>query len=146
MRWIMFLVLMLAAGCAGPVGGEAAEAVREVTAANAAKDAAMIRRDAAALGAFYTDDYRRFGDDGAVHERTWQVEFMTRRAQLLAARMDEVRVTMLAPDVALMTGRISGRFRMGGQEGDFVERNTAVWVQQGRRWRVRHEHGSMVAG
>ena len=143
MRWIMGLMAMLAAGCAGPVGGDAGEAVREVIAANAEKDAAMIRRDAAALGAFYTDDYRIIDDDAVVHGRANQIAYMTTSVQLLEARSDEVEVRMLAPDVALLTGRMTGRYRTGRREADFVERYTGVWVRQGGRWRVRHEHGSM---
>lgn len=147
MKWIMFLALMLAAGCSQGSPDEAqAEAMREVTAANAAKDEAMIRRDAAALGAFYTDDYRIIDDDGVVHGRANQIEFMTTSVQLLEARSDEVEVRMLAPEVALVTGRMTGRYRTGRREQDFVERYTGVWVREGGRWRVRHEHASMVEG
>ena len=146
MRLLIPFLLILSAGCAGPAGGDAAEAVREVMAANAAKDAAMIRRDAAALGALHADDYQIIDDDGAVHGRANQIEFMTTSVQLLEARSDEVRVSMLAPDVALLSGRMTGRYRMGRREEDFVERYTGVWVRQSGRWRVRHEHASMVEG
>lgn len=115
-----------------------------VAAANAAKDAAMIAGDAAALERFYTDDYQVIDDDANVHGKSDQLEFMTRTVSLLRARSDDVRVTMLAPDAALVTGRLVGRYRMGGEESDFVERYTSIWVRHGDAWRVRHEHGSLV--
>jgi hypothetical protein len=51
---------------------------------------------------------------------------------------------MLAPDAALVTGRLTGRYRMDKRESDFVELHTGVRVRQGDTWRVRHEHGSLV--
>jgi hypothetical protein len=51
---------------------------------------------------------------------------------------------MLAPDAALVTGRLTGRYRMDKRESDFVELYTGVWVRQGETWRVRHEHGSLA--
>ena len=138
----MFAGLVLA-GCAPSAPDE--KAVTEaVIAANAAKDEAMIARDAAALGAFYTDDYSIIDDKAGIHDKKDQVEFMTQQVELLEARSDEVRVTMLAPDAALVTGRLAGRYRMDGKEADFTERYTGVWVREGGTWRVRHEHGSLV--
>lgn len=130
-------------GCAQSAPDQKA-ATEAVIAANAAKDEAMIARDAAALGAFYTDDYRVIDDKAAIHDKKDQVEFMTQQVELLEARSDEVRVTMLAPDAALVTGRLTGRYRMDGKEAGFTERYTGVWVREGEKWRVRHEHGSMV--
>ena len=115
-----------------------------VIAANAAKDEAMIARDAARLARFYTDDYSLIDDDAGVHGKSDQVRFMTREVELLRARSDDVQVTMLAPDAALVTGRLTGRYRMDKKESDFIERYSGVWVRQGRDWRVRHEHGSLV--
>ena len=147
MRVFLPLILLAIAGCSSGSGEPAeAEAVRAVMAANAAKDAAMVRRDARALGEFYTEDFQIIDDDGVVHDRANQIAFMTTSVQLLEARSDEVRVKMLAPGVALVTGRMTGRYRTGRREQDFVERYTGVWVRQGGRWRVRHEHGSMVEG
>jgi ketosteroid isomerase-like protein len=51
---------------------------------------------------------------------------------------------MLGPDAALLTGRFKGRYRMGGKEADFTERYTSVWVREGKDWRVKHEHASLV--
>jgi hypothetical protein len=68
---------------------------------------------------------------------------MTQSVELLRAVSDDVQVTMLSPDVALLTGRRTGRYRMDNKEADFVERYTGVWLRQGKDWHVKHEHGSM---
>ncbi|HEU4497971.1 MAG TPA: DUF4440 domain-containing protein, partial [Sphingomicrobium sp.] len=52
-------------------------------------------------------------------------------------------VAMLGPDAALVTGRFIGRYRYKGTETDFTERYTSIWVRDGERWRVMHEHTSI---
>lgn len=116
----------------------------QLRAANAQYDQALIEGDAAALNRHYTDDFQRIGNDGAVHDKKNQVQFMTQEVDLLNARGDDVNVTMLAPDSALVTGRFVGRYRYKGKEEDFTERYTSVWVRKDGQWRVRHEHASLV--
>lgn len=138
------LLLLAACGMASADKPEDQKAAIEaVTAANAAKDQAMIARDAEALASFYTDDYQVIDGQAGIHDKKNQVDFMTNSVELLKAESDQVKVDMLAPDTALLTGRMTGRYRMDGKETDFVERYTGVWVRQGRDWRVKHEHGSM---
>lgn len=140
---VMGSLLLAACGSAGAEPEEDPAAIAAVAAANAAKDRAMIARDPEALAAFYTEDYRVIDDDATIHDKKDQVAFMTQSVELLKAESDEVEVDMLSPDAALVTGRLTGRYRMDGKESDFVERYTGVWVRQGQDWRVRHEHGSM---
>ena len=121
-----------------------AEALKALEAANAAYDKALIDGDAKALARIYTDDFQIVDDDGAVHGKQDQIDFMTRKVDLLSATGDDVRVTMLGPDSALVTGRFTGRYRMDGKESDFVERYTSVWVRQNGEWKVRHEHASLL--
>ena len=116
----------------------------ELRAANARYSRALVDGDAAALNRLYTEDFQRIGNDGAVHGKKDQVRFMTREVDLLNARADEVEVTMLGPDGALVTGRVAGRYRYNGKEDDFTERFTSVWVREDGRWRVRHEHASLL--
>lgn len=116
----------------------------QLRAANAQYDQALIEGDAAALNRYYTDDFQRIGNDGAVHDKKNQVWLMTKEVDLLDGRGDDVKVTMLGPDGALVTGRFVGRYRYKGDEDDFTERYTSVWVRQGGRWRVRHEHASLL--
>lgn len=138
--------LLLVSGCAESASdrGTASDhvAVEAVRAANEAKDEAMIARDARRLASFYTDDYRLIDQEAKVHDKRDQVQFMTQKVELLKAVSDDVQVTMLSPDAALVTGRMVGRYRMDSKEADFMERYTGVWLRQGKDWRVKHEHGS----
>ena len=118
--------------------------IEAVTAANAAKDRAMVAGDPAALASFYTDDYRVIDDRAGIHDKSNQVDFMTKSVDVLEARSEAVEVDMLSPDAALLTGQMTGRYRMNGKEDDFVERYTGVWVKLGQNWRVKHEHASIL--
>ena len=144
---IVALGSLLLAACGGAIADSPKDrtaAIEAVTAANAAKDRAMIARDREALARFYTEDYQVIDGRAGIHDKKNQVDFMTNSVELLKADSDQVKVEMLAPDTALVTGRLTGRYRMDGKESDFVERYTGIWVRQGQEWRVRHEHGSML--
>ena len=116
----------------------------QLRAANVRYDRALIDGDAAALNRHYTDDFQRIGNDGAVHDKTNQVQLMTEEVDLLDGRSDEVEVTMLGPDSALVTGRFAGRYRFQGNEDKFTERYSNVWVRKDGQWQIRHEHASLV--
>ena len=116
----------------------------QLRAANAEYDQALIDGDAAVLNRYYTEDFQIIDDKGAVHDKQNQVQFMTQQVDLLSARGDDVKVTMLGPESALVTGRFSGRYRYKGKEEDFTERYTSVWVRKDGQWRVRHEHASLL--
>lgn len=116
----------------------------QLRAANAQYDRALINGDAAALNRYYTDDFQIIDDKGAVHDKKNQVQFMTEQVDLLHARGDDIRVTMLGPDSALVTGRFLGRYRYKGKEENFIERYSSVWVRKGDQWRIRHEHSSTL--
>ena len=140
---------MLLLGAAALVGcGEdertAASTENALIAANAAKDRAMVAGDASALENFYTADYQVIDDDGKVHDKRNQVEFMTRSIDLLEASSADVNVSMLGKNAALVTGRMSGRYRDRQGEKAFTEQYTSVWVTEDSQWRVRHEHSSTV--
>ena len=116
----------------------------QLRAANARYEQALIEGDAAALDRHYTDDFERIGNDGGVHDKRDQVQLITREIDLLNGRGDDVEITMLGPDSALVTGRFAGRYRYNGAEEDFTERYTSVWIRKDGEWRVRHEHASLV--
>ncbi len=144
MRAIHYLVpLLVLAACQKPAPDEAA-ARQGLLAANASYDKALVDGDAAALERFYTDDFSIIDDDAGIHGKREQIDFMTKTVDLLDAKSDGVRVTMLGPDSAMLTGRFVGRYRMDGKEAAFTERYTSVWVREGEAWRVRHEHASLV--
>ena len=139
---LLATVALLAACQQG--GRDQASAESAIRAASAGYDKALLDGDAAALEGYYTDDFQIIDDDAEVHGKRDQIAFMTREVDLIETRGDELAVTMLGPDSALVTGRISGRYRYQGKEDVFTERFTNVWVRDGDRWRVRHEHGSQV--
>jgi ketosteroid isomerase-like protein len=135
--------LSLLAACNQPPSAED-NSEDQLRAASARYDRALINGDAAALNRHYTDDFQRIGNDGAVHDKTSQVQLMTEEVDLLNGRSDEVKVLMLGPDSAVVTGRFAGRYRYDGNEENFTERYTNVWVRKDGQWRVRHEHASLV--
>lgn len=139
------LVIMLAglAACSGAVDtGEPSTA--DLQAANAAYDRALIAGDAVAIAGFYTDDFTIIDDDANLRGKPEQVRTMTEVIDLLEARSDDVQITPLGADAALLTGRFTGRYRAGGEENTFAERYTSVWVRKGGEWKVRHEHASLA--
>lgn len=144
MRAAVLLVgLSVLAGCGEPEA-ETHSTERMLEAANAEKDRAMVAGDAAALENFYTADYHLIDDDGEVHDKRSQVEFMTRDADLISAASSDVQVRMLGKNAALVTGRVRGKYRQDGRESPFDQRFTTIWVTEDSQWRVRHEHSSEV--
>ncbi len=75
----------------------------QLRAANSEVNQALIERDAETLNRYFTDDFKIIDENGAVHDKQNQVRFMTQEVELLKARGDEVEVTMLGPDSALVT-------------------------------------------
>ena len=138
----LLLAALVIGGCAKPPE-DAATAQRALLAANAAYDRALIAGDAAALDRFYADDFRLIDDDGDIHDKRGQIAFMTRTIDLLQASSDDIKVSMLGPDAALVTGRLTGSYRAEGKQADFIERYTSIWVRDGDRWRLKHEHSSL---
>lgn len=136
------LMSLILAGCsassANPLNSEA-----EIRAANEAYNRALVEGDALALNLFLTDDFRIIDDDAGIHGKRDQIEFLTTEIDIIHARGDGVEVAMLGPDAALVTGKFIGRFRYQGTETDFTERYTSIWVRDGERWRVMHEHASI---
>jgi len=139
----LIVVLAALAACSGP-GQKGDTTTADLQAANAAYDAALIAGNSAALDKFFTDDFQIIDDDANLRGRQEQIRTMTEVIDLIEARSDDVRITPLGPDAALMTGRFTGRYRVAGKENTFTERYTSVWVRQGGEWKVRHERASLV--
>ena len=70
-------VALLAACQDGGGGSGEASAESAIRTANAEYDKAVINGDAEALERYYTDDFQRIGNDGAVHGKKDQIAFMT---------------------------------------------------------------------
>ena len=102
MRAAALLVgLSVLAGCGEPEA-ETHSTERMLEAANAEKDRAMVAGDAAALENFYTADYQLIDDDGEVHDKRSQVEFMTRDADLISAASSDVQVRLARTNSSLL--------------------------------------------
>lgn len=144
MRYSVCLLAALLLSCREVPQPTAVETESALRAANAAYDKALIDGDADALSRFYTDDFQIIDARAEVHGKADQIQFMTEEVDLLLAKTDDVRIAMLAPDVALLTGRFVGRYRLDGKENDFIERYTSIWVRDDDQWRVKHEHSSLA--
>lgn len=138
---IVLMILMLT-GCSAS-SANPANSETEILAVNEAYNRALVEGDALALNLLLTNDFRIIDDDAGIHDKRDQIEFMTTEIDLIHARGDDVEVAMLGPDAALVTGRFIGRYRYKGTETDFTERYTSIWVRDGERWRVMHEHTSI---
>jgi uncharacterized protein (TIGR02246 family) len=149
MKQIILVLTLVAAtiGACAPVRDQVSWTTDEtgLLAANAEYDRAIIAADAAALDQIYTDDFSFVGDKAELRNKLEQIRHMTEGSiRLLYARSDDIAVRRLGPNHALLTGRFTGRYRSGANEVSFVERYSSIWMRQGSRWRLRHEHSSFV--
>lgn len=124
-------------------GSNKASAESALRAAMAQHEKALIAGDAAALDRAYGNDYRIIDYEAKIADKQRQIQLMTEEADLLHGRSDDVRISMLGQDHALVTGRFTGRYRYRGEEADFTERYTSLWARDGENWRLKHEHTSM---
>ena len=115
----------------------------EIRAADAEVNRAYIDGDTALMNRYFTDDFQFIDSRAAVHDKQNWLKLI-QQVDLLHARADDVKVTMLGPDSAFVTARFSGRYRYKGKEEDFTERYTNVWVRRDGQWQMRHEHSSML--
>ena len=124
--------------------GDPSGLVGELEAANAAYDEAILSQDSATLERIYSEAYQDIGPDGAIRGKQEKIaSLIDPNARLLFAQSDEVTVEVFG-DVALVTGRFSGRFLSDGQEVSFDERFSTLWVRDGDEWRLRYEQVSEI--
>lgn len=133
-------------------GAGAAAAADDVVSANAAFDAALSRRDLAAVEAMWMQDDRVTAahprDRDAVQgwtavRKSWVDTF---------ARFSEMSVTMPKPtvrlmgDVAMVVGleNVRGRRATDGSAVAFDAMTTNVFQRQGGRWLMVHHHATMM--
>jgi ketosteroid isomerase-like protein len=112
--------------------------------ANRKYDAALINADAAALRELYADDFRYFGPNHVVRDRTAQIEALTSgEVDLIVGQSSDVEIRIY-DSTAVLTGKFIGRVSVSGREFAFTERYSTVWVRQQNRWRMVLEHGSVI--
>lgn len=112
--------------------------------ANRKYDAALLGADARALGELYADDFRYFGPNDVVRNKSSQIAALTSGAvDLIDGRSSDVDIRIYGT-TAVVTGKFAGRVRVSGREFAFNEPYSTVWVRQRGEWRLVLEHGSVV--
>ena len=123
---------------------ESGQLIGELEAASAAYDEAILDQDSATLERIYSEAYQDVGPDGVIRGRQEKIASLTDPdARLLSAQSDEIAIEVFG-DVALVTGRFSGRFLSDDQEVRFSERFSTLWVLDGNQWRLRYEQVSEI--
>ncbi len=100
-----------------------------------------IRRDRARLHALLDADYVEVGRSGRVYTKAAMVAHLAEQKPT-QIEADDFRVTLLAPDVALVTYR-SAVVEHGGARVDHAMR-CSVWRRAGQGWQVRYHQGTPV--
>jgi len=137
---VVLAAAALAAGC----GEDRAQAERELREANARYDRAAIGGDAAALGDLLADDYVYVSSEGEVRNKAQQIASLSApQFDLRSQGSEDVTVRWIG-DQALVIGRFPGEVRAGGNSLRFNERYSSLWSREGGRWRIRHEHASLI--
>ena len=143
------LAIALAAAALGGCEEEApvsdrVEAESQVREAAADYDRAIVTADASALDAIMSDDYVYVTAEGEVRDKPTQIVNLTSgRFQVMSAGSEDVQIRWIG-DHALLIGRFPARIR--SDEGQFPinERYSSLWTRESGRWRLRHEHVSLI--
>ena len=142
---LLVALLLAAAGCAeDAVVEDRVEAENQLRVANADYDRAIVTADAAALDEILADDYVYVTAEGEVRDKPTQIVNLTSgRFQLMSAGSEDVQIRWIG-DHALMIGRFPARLRRDDGEVRINERYSTLWTREGGRWRLRHEHASLI--
>lgn len=116
-----------------------------VLAANEAFDKAVIAGDIEAYGRVVADDFHFTGTDGAVSNKSQEIERLrSRKVKILTGNSSGVVVKMYGK-TAVVTGRFDARFvDSNGKEHAFAERYTAVFVKRGSGWQMVAEQATEI--
>lgn len=142
------LLALLSLACAGGSTRGAAPAPAapraELLHAMEASAAAWNRGDMAGHVALYTDSAAMMGKNGPIVGRDVIRGLLERGfwaggkpAQQLA--FDEIAVTPLGPDHAMLTGKC---ILTGGGKPEYTCRFTTIWQRTAAGWRIIHDHSS----
>ena len=145
MRFPLVMAMIFAAGCDQvAVGQDRTEAESQLRQANAEYDRAIVTANAAALHQILADDYVYVTAEGEVRDRPTQIANLTSgRLQVMSAGSENVEIRWIG-DHALLIGRFPARIHSGGRQFAINERYSALWTRDGDRWRLRHEHASLI--
>ena len=94
--------------------------------------------------AILAEDYSYVTAEGEVRDKVTQIASLTSgQMQIMSAGSEEVAIRWIGDD-ALMIGRFPARVRSGGRTIEINERYSALWSREDGRWRIRHEHASLI--
>jgi ketosteroid isomerase-like protein len=109
--------------------------------------AAMLANDAAALKALLDPRLQFHHATGAVDgKEAYLAKVAGRRIEYVAIRWHEELVTQLAPDAALLTGRMTTDVRVEGIEKRLNNRVIAAWSRDSDGWRLVAFQSTPIAG
>jgi uncharacterized protein (TIGR02246 family) len=140
------LCLAAAAGCAdGPALPDRTEAEAELRRASAAFDRAVVTANAADLNEILADDYSYVTAEGELRDKPTQIATITSgQLQVMSAGSEDVTIRWIGDDDALLIGRFPARIRSGDEEVTINARHSTIWTRDDGRWRLRHQHASLI--
>jgi hypothetical protein len=141
------LALVPAAGRAGPAAPDPAAAVLATV---RALDAALVRKDTAALEALLAPDFIGATPTGAAFERAGYIAFHCSHDEGLVSVQPAPGtapvVRLLGKDAAVVNRRVAVRRRgPGGEVTPYTVQRIEVLVLQGGAWRIASGQGTRVA-
>lgn len=92
-----------------------------------------IRASAQAVGQILAEGFVEFGSSGRVYDRAATLAALAGGASPATGTLEDFRVTVVAPQVALATYRLNGVLR------------SSLWVKQDAAWRILFHQGTPAA-
>lgn len=139
---LLLLVLCLPGVAQDPPAAAKDEA--EIRAIEKRWDEANLRGDWAALDRIFADRFIMTGDDGKVHSKADVIgKLKARTVKYDSAKTDEVKI-LLHGDTAVVSGRWTGKYTVGGKAVELRERFTNVYARVKGKWQCIASHGSAI--
>lgn len=118
-----------------------------VLAAERRRCSAMLANDSAALEALLDPRLHFSHATGAVDDKAALLAKMAAgRIHYIAIEWSEEKVTALAPEAALLTGRMTNDVRVEGVDKQLNNRVITVWSRKGEDWRLVAFQSTPLAG
>jgi uncharacterized protein (TIGR02246 family) len=106
--------------------------------------AAYLKGDAATIGDILADDFVGVSLEGKVQSRA-DVMAEAKRSKVTRSTASEIRVRILGPDAALVSGVWSGAGTdPAGHKFDIVDRWTDIFVRQGGKWKCVAQQSTII--
>ena len=148
MRRILILTLLLAASALANVQAtyakksHAPDTAQAVEARQRAYLDALHKRDTAAIGQFFADDYTYTSVDGKFMTKAQRLENIKSTPPPASLDFTDLKVHIYG-DTAVVTGRVTSAVGPNGQA--INNRTIWVWVKQGGTWRLVAAQNTNIA-